>query len=442
MSKHSSLLLAIFAPVFAAASLAPAAEIEDDIQAQIKAYLNKRPERAFQVEQAPGSPVVVPPEARRDLRYTFQKRMAISGHGILFDIDGKLVNLEPGEADKLQAELLDALRREEPGGKGVSEDAVAKLGDLAKELDGLASQKLEPEQAAALRHLSIRALANRLNDERRSAYLWRANYLWHHYKLSDAFRLRPEILQVSERLRDILRELFRQTAYMDDCTRGGVPVPPDFSVSGSVWAHQGDLTINMLDPGGVAEVWTWASSSLRGACVALPRGTGGANSFAGIICQGAESGNACFWDNIERATGNRVPWASATMHINQLEDGSDLVETCPSCHKGNNVYLMAPDDPTWCRLLRGGQIGVSCTAPDGANAANLTLELDGNINPIPQPMTSTVHSSYRPMSGTPPRGGWSNSAMTNPSCGGQCHLNSVGSFTVPMMPPACGMDCY
>ena len=33
-------------------------------------------------------------------------------------------------------------------------------------------------------------------------------------------------------------------------------------------------------------------------------------------------------------------------------------------------------------------------------------------------------------------------AMTNPSCGGQCHLNSVGSFTVPMMPPACGMDCY
>jgi hypothetical protein len=56
---------------------------------------------------------------------------------------------------------------------------------------------------------------------------------------------------MNQRLRDILAGLFRQTAYMQECARGGAPVPPDFAVTGSAWTHRGNLSTNMLDPGGV-----------------------------------------------------------------------------------------------------------------------------------------------------------------------------------------------
>jgi hypothetical protein len=418
-------------------------DFEHDLRAQIEAYTNSRPERAFQVEVPPDAPVPIPDSARENLRFGFQKRMALSGHGVLFDIDGNRVELSDEEAFALQEELLAALREDQGIAEKLPEGAAERLAGLAREFASLAADEQDILRRAALRHLEIRARAWRLEDQVRGDYLWRADYILNAHIVRD--RDLP-VLVANEELLELLKVLIDRilgrTAYMGDCDRGGVPVPPDFATAGSLWTHQGNLITNMADPGGAAQVWTWAHSGRRGACVALPRGTGAGNDVAGIICQGAASGNACFWDNLDRATGDRIPWAGATLVIKELQDGTMLAQNCTGCHRGNNVYLLAPDDPTWCRLLRGGKPGVSCAAPGGASAGNLTLHVEGAVNLIHQPGTSLHHASYFPMSGTPARPTWTNTATASASCGGICHLDSVGSFTLPAMPPACGTRCY
>jgi hypothetical protein len=251
--------------------------------------------------------------------------------------------------------------------------------------------------------------------------------------------LRSELRGIMARLNEALEKTFRATDYAQFCNSGGVPVPPDFSITGSAWTYQGNLTENLLKRGAAAQVWTWASPSLRGACVALPRDSGGPNEAAGIICQGAASGNACFWDNLDR-TGNRIPWATNTLQLDAIQDATVLGTACPACHKGNNAFLVSPDDPTWCRLLRGGRPDAGCAPPDGANAGNFTLLVDPLVNPLPQPESSVVHSRYTPLSGNPARSQWTNAAVTA-RCSGECHLKASGGFRRPPMPPDCGHKC-
>jgi hypothetical protein len=418
-----------------------AQDFDRDLRAQIEAYLKSRPERAFQVEVAPDAPVTIPDTARENLRFGFQKRMAISGHGVLFDIDGNRVELSDDEALALQEEILRAVREDQALAKDLPEGAAQGLENLAGEIEKAAEEEKDLFRRAAQRHLEIRARAWRLTDDERSNYLWRADYI-----LNTKILQKKDIAVAlsgiwTERLLDLIDLILGRTRYTGDCDRAGVPVPPDFATVGSAWTHQGNLSTNMLAPGAVAQVWTWADPVRRGACVVLPRGSGGAGSLAGLICQGAATGNACFWDNLDRATGARIAWASNTLVIRNLQDGTMLAENCTGCHKGNNVYLLAPDDPVWCRLLRGGP-GAGCSAPSGASAANLSLEVEGAVNLIHQPRTSMQHTRYFPMTGTPSRPGWTNSAATSPGCGGICHLDSVGGFSTPTMPPACGTRCY
>jgi hypothetical protein len=104
-----------------------------------------------------------------------------------------------------------------------------------------------------------------------------------------------------------------------------------------------------------AGVFTYHDRTVRGACVALPRESGNAGSPAGIICQSATTGAACFWDNKLRSAGPSAPflgWRNLTLRIADLQDGDNLSDNCTRCHSGNNVYLVTPDDPTWGRLLR------------------------------------------------------------------------------------------
>ncbi|MGL4648527.1 MAG: hypothetical protein ACRC1H_03895, partial [Caldilineaceae bacterium] len=91
------------------------------------------------------------------------------------------------------------------------------------------------------------------------------------------------------------------SAYIERCRAESVPIPPDWAPSGSAWSLQGSLATNMLQPGGAAQVWTWSDPTVAGACIFLARGTGAAGSPAGIICQSATTGHACFWDNKLRA---------------------------------------------------------------------------------------------------------------------------------------------
>jgi hypothetical protein len=368
--------------------------------------------------------------------------MALSGHGVLFDIDGNRVKLSDEEAFKLQEELLAAVRADKNLAENLPKEAAARLADVAGQFEKLASEEKDILRQAALRHLDIRARAWMLRDQPRSDYLWRADYILNAHIARDrelrTLVANPALIEI---LRNLIDLLLGRTTYMGDCDRGGVPVPPDFATTGSQWTFQGNLSTNMLDPGAAAQVWTSADSSRRGACIVLPRGTGGPGSLAGIICQGAATGNAYFWDNKDRTTGATIPWANTPLVITNLQDGTMLAENCTGCHRGNNVYLLAPDDATWCRLLRGNRPGVSCPAPGGANAGNLSLEVEGAVNLINQPGTSTHHSRYFPMTGTPSRPGWTNSTTTSSGCGGICHLDSLGGFTTPSMPPACGTRC-
>lgn len=416
---------------------------KDDLKAQIELYLSKSPERKFQVKVSPNAPVIIPPELLKDLRYYFQKRMTLSGHGVLFDAEGRRVILKDSEIEPIQKELLKAAMETQPDPK-LSPEIAVKLKEFIAGLEPNLGAENKPLDASFARHMLILAKAYRLPDGQRSNILWRTEYILNHHllrgkRLEDL--ISTSLIADWKRINEILANAL-QTTYMIDCRNAGVPVPPNFSIAGSSWTRQGQLSQNLLSPGNVAEVWTWSPPSGRGACIALPRRSGPNSSspasVAGIICQGATTGNACFWDNLDRTTGQMIPWDVQPLRINQLKDGSNLAQNCTGCHRGNNVYLVAPDDPTWCRLLRGGKPGAGCAAPGGADAANLTLSVEAAVNTVP--VGGVVHPRYQPLSGTPARIGWVNNEMAG--CGGTCHLGG-GAVTMPSpMPPACGVNCY
>lgn len=436
--------------MFAAALLWPFAvssqqklPFKDDLKAQIEFYLSKSPDRQFQVKVSPNAPVIIPPELLKDIRYSFQKRMTLSGHGVLFDAEGRRVILKDAEIEPIQNELLKAALEAQPDPK-LSPELSSKLKEFGASVEPNLAIQSKPLDASFVRHMLILAQANRLPDAQRSDIVWRAQYILNHHflrgrRLEDLIS-QPLLLDWN-RIREILANAL-QTSYMTDCRNAGVPVPPNFSITGSAWTRQGQLSQNILSPGNVAEVWTWAPPSGRGACVALPRRSGSTPgspaTVAGVICQSATTGNACFWDNLDRTTLQRIQWDVQPLKINQLQDGSNLAENCTNCHQGNNVYLVAPDDPTWCRLLRGGKPGSGCAAPGGADAANLTLRVEAAVNTVP--VGGVLHPRYLPLSGTPARAGWVNNETAG--CGGTCHLGGGAVTTPSPMPPACGVNCY
>jgi hypothetical protein len=224
------------------------------------------------------------------------------------------------------------------------------------------------------------------------------------------------------------------TPYMADCRVHGVPIPPDWAESGTAWILQGNLKdgTNLLQPGQNAFVWTYSDPNVRGACIALPRGSGGPGSLAGIICQSATTGHACFWDNKLRTNpAVAVGWSAQTLQISKLVDGSNLSENCTSCHRGDNVFLISPDDPTWRKVLTGTLSNPSTSLLIGPN---FTTRVEGVAR-------------YIPLSTIPPRAGWENPAATG--CAGACHGNPVLGFSnVPNpMPPHCATsgvadNCY
>jgi hypothetical protein len=224
------------------------------------------------------------------------------------------------------------------------------------------------------------------------------------------------------------------TDYMAFCRRARVPIPPDFALSGTAWVLQGDLQTNLLQPGVDAHVWTYSDPVRRGACIALPRGgTGQRANLSGIICQSATTGRACFWDsrlrddNDPRKEMPILDWRTERLRIAKLKDASNLTEqgsgTCPDCHRGDNVFLISPDDPTWAKVLRGPLV----TAP-GSTFTTRVARSDDMRN---------GHPRYVPVTYPASRPDWEN-AVGNPGCGGTCHENpSLAFSTSPPMPPLC-----
>jgi hypothetical protein len=120
-------------------------------------------------------------------------------------------------------------------------------------------------------------------------------------------------------------------------------------------------------------------------------------------------------------------WRGLRLVISELKDGSNLNSACTDCHRGNNVFNIAPDDTTWARVLRrtmaGSQPGTFTTQVEASSE-----ERDGRPR-------------YIPLTTNPPRPGWQNTYMG--SCGG-CHEQPTVP-NMPMMPPACASapgGCY
>ena len=171
------------------------------------------------------------------------------------------------------------------------------------------------------------------------------------------------------------------------------------------------------------------------------------NAYAGIICQSATTGHACFWDNKLRDDGTPqeevIGWKGQRLVISELKDGSNLAggpEACTSCHRGNNVFLIMPDDPTWARLLRGPL--------EGPNTGAFTTRIENpNV------------ARYIPITTLPPRKDWPENLASAGGCAGGCHETPLDAFpfqkvfelvpTLPpneLMPPRCASpsvdDCY
>lgn len=150
--------------------------------------------------------------------------------------------------------------------------------------------------------------------------------------------------------------------YLESCRTKGVPIPPDWKRSSSEWQSHGQLgtillTPNTGEPPSVdqntfASVWSYAPSQGKGACIALGRSGG---TFQ-VICQSATTGYACFWGNDPTASGTRWTPETAEVRIASLRDPvqgfAPGTVACTECHRGNNAFLVAPDDPTWATVLR------------------------------------------------------------------------------------------
>ena len=150
--------------------------------------------------------------------------------------------------------------------------------------------------------------------------------------------------------------------YLESCRTKGVPIPPDWRPSSSDWQGHGNLNTILLTPNTseeapadqtrFASVWSYAPPEGKGACIALGRNGG---SFQ-IICQSATTGYACFWGN--DPTSSLTSWTPETpeVRITSLRDPvqgfAPGTVACTECHRGNNAFLVAPDDPTWATVLR------------------------------------------------------------------------------------------
>jgi hypothetical protein len=211
-----------------------------------------------------------------------------------------------------------------------------------------------------------------------------------------------------------------ESNYMESCRSKGVPIPPDWKRSSSEWESHGNLKTILLTPNNLdqtpvdqtsfASVWSYASPDVRGACIALGRSGG---SFQ-IICQSATAGYVCFWGNDSRSPSTGWTPETAEVPIASLRDPvqgfSPGTVPCTECHRGNNAFLYAPDDPTWATVLR----------PEHARPTFTTrVEQSLHHGELTFDETTITYPRFLPIGGKSMA--LNNPLSTTPGCSGSCH---------------------
>ena len=340
----------------------------------------------------------------------------------MFDAAGAEIKLDADTVIEIQQSMLDVLRASQP------KLTLAQTEALTQAETFLKTAQPSPDETVAVTNAMVATMLTAVSADLRARYDWRRRTIHTYYIRSELIaRLRKDLLAIIAGL-GIPAIITGDPAYIADCRSRGVPIPPDWSEDSSDWQLQGELTVNLLQPGSYAGVYTYSDPATRGGCIALPRGTG--DGAAGIICQAA-TGHACFWDNIRRSDGTLLGWRDRTLVIAELQDGSNLSQACPSCHNGSNVFNISPDDPTWVRVLR-----------ELPQTSTFTTRVESS------PDRHLGKPRYVPITTDPPRAGWANARPTFEGCN-ECHETPHGAFANrPPMPPTCarGLDdprhCY
>lgn len=148
--------------------------------------------------------------------------------------------------------------------------------------------------------------------------------------------------------------------YIDECIAAGVPVPS--TVLDSSWVNHGEVVDPFIIANLTAELWSWTSANPLGQCLALPRWNSSDEAEVfGVICQGAATSKACFWDN-DNATPIFEPRAAAGnvgYPLTRFLGGADLGQAveqgtgdiCTDCHIGSNAFIVHPEKEAFRRMI-------------------------------------------------------------------------------------------
>lgn len=247
----------------------------------------------------------------------------------------------------------------------------------------------------------------------------------------------------------------RDTPYMVECRMKGVPIPPDWSQSEARWKFMGEIKSLINPPGGSptdrANVWAYSDPYVRGACIVRAANDGPGDSF-GIICQSATTGAACFWQN-EPGKG----WESQPLKLSELLNGNTIMQKfgdCTACHRGNNAFLIDPQEPVWQRVMKNISSTISVAA--GPTNVPIGVNFTTRVNASPDTRTITLadgspyqYPRFIPIGRDPMGKKWINPPpeATEVLCSGACHENHKGHIEVQVnginfpssrwMPPDC-----
>jgi len=281
--------------------------------------------------------------------------IAFAYHGMLLDRDRREIPLDRETLERLQSSMLRSLETssEDLAFEGVQQRRRSSRLDPRKVASLLDAPNLQKDERVILTSAVIQQAIFAAPPQERDAYQWRFDLIrerLQNYIPRERWGLRPELrVRLTPELLELIAQWQRvrdSEVYVRQCRDAGVPIPPEWPTD-AAWRNRGNLPwrYNFLQSGPDTEVWTYEAPSNQGICYALPRRSGADVALAGIICQSKPTGKACFWDNIDAATGRRISGPSIKLRVAELENGATLAENCTDCHRGGNAFLVHPETP-------------------------------------------------------------------------------------------------